>query len=210
MGPITGDEVRQQRVTAYFDTRAAAYQRKSERGLWQYVRQREVARVFELLGPIAGKNVLDLGSGSGYYTRHLLNLNAATVTALDASERMTRNLPNDSRVRRIIGDAATADAGVRFDQILCVGLLEFVADPRAVLANARRMAREDAVMVCLVPPITIGGRIYRRYHRGHGCEVTLFSEKSFRKVAENAHWRVTAGRRATPYAHVYCMVARES
>jgi 2-polyprenyl-3-methyl-5-hydroxy-6-metoxy-1,4-benzoquinol methylase len=199
--------VRQQRVSAYFDTRAAAYQRKSERGLWHYARQCEVTRVFEFLGPVSGKHVLDLGSGSGYYTRRLLNLNAATVTALDVSERMIRNLPNDPRVRRILGDAATADADVRFDQIVCAGLLEFVAEPEAVLANARNMARKDTVMVCLVPTTTVGGRIYRRYHRGHGCEVTLFSEGSFRTRAEGARWRVTGGRRATPYAHVYRLVA---
>lgn len=195
------------RVKSYFDSKAAAYWLASESGLWRIMRRREESTVFSLLGPVNGANALDLGCGAGYYTRGLLLRNAETVTAVDSSRAMMENLRQYPKVTCIVGDAASTEIDGRFSAVICAGLLEFVADPLAVLKNARAHVVDRAQIVCLVPPATFAGRLYRAFHRLHGFEIRLFSDADFRDLGERAGWQLTAVRRATPYARAHCLTA---
>ena len=156
---------------------------------WSWLRQWEASTILNLLDDVRDMRVLDLGSGAGFYTRLLLANGASHAHAVDAEAAMLAQLPHE-RVSTTVGDAATVTLPRPFRSIVCAGLLEFVADPVAVLANVRRAATPDAVLVCLVPAANLWGRCYRRFHRRHGITVRLFRPATLRQTAEAASWKV--------------------
>lgn len=69
-----------------FDDLAEAYERMATAlPLREHV---EAHTLFALLGDVSGRAVLDLGCGSGLYTRTLRELGAASVAGVDSSEGM--------------------------------------------------------------------------------------------------------------------------
>jgi SAM-dependent methyltransferase len=188
-------------VIRYFDLQADLYHTKSSNFIWGIQRQREMAAVLSLLGPIEHEEFLELGCGAGFYTRLLLDQGATHVTAVDLSQLMLDQLPND-RVTVIHADAANVKLNKKFGNILSAGLLEFVPDPTAVLANARKFATDDVKVVCLVPLANLAGNVYRWFHQKHGFDISLFSHESFMLTAENAGWTVHASKSVFPYTLV--------
>ena len=199
----------EENVRQYFDGIADSYTERSNSWLWQWQRDRELRAVMALLGDVTGRHVLDFGCGSGFFTRAVMARGASRVTALDLSQRMIDQLPREN-VTGITGNAATADLGEVFSHIVCAGLLEFVPEPVAVLANARRHAREDSVLSCLVPPDNLAARLYRRYHRNHAMNITLYSPDDFSRIAGDAGWIVQDRRSVPPFTSVYRLTAGPS
>jgi SAM-dependent methyltransferase len=152
-----------------------------------------------LLGPVAGRDVLELGCGAGYYTRLLLAEGARHVHAVDFSAPMLSELPKEN-VTAMHGDAALVDPGRMFDLLLSAGMLEFVPDAEAVLSNAARLAAHGARFALLVPTNSLLGRGYRRFHKGHGFEIRLFDETQLRAIAAGSGWSFDRMCRAGPYS----------
>lgn len=193
----------------YFDRRAATYHHDAGRGLWAWQRAREARAVLALAGPLAGRRVLDLGCGAGFYARLAAAQGAATVTAVDRSAAMVAAATAPSvkmaAVEVTAGDAATVALGQRFDLALVLGLLEFVADPRAVLANAAGHLAPGGRLVLLVPPDNPAGQVYRLFHHGHGLAIRLFSLRLVEEMARACGLAVTGRRMVIPYSAVYAL-----
>jgi SAM-dependent methyltransferase len=187
------------KVEAYFSDVAAGYHAASEGRVWGAVRRREARAVEALLGPLEGRDVLELGCGAGFYTRRLLARGARHVHAIDVSERMLAQLPGE-RVTPILGDAAAVDAGRRFDVMLSAGMLEFVPDPAAALRNAARHAAPGARLVILYPTRSVLGGLYRRFHRRHGLSISLFDRPGIEELARASGWLLETIVRAGPYS----------
>jgi ubiquinone/menaquinone biosynthesis C-methylase UbiE len=186
-------------VQAYYDSIAPSYQPASERFLWSIVRNREVAALFAMLGNVSGRDVLELGCGAGFYTRLLLDRGARHVFAVDISQKMLAELPQE-KVTPVLGDAAVVDPGRTFDVMLSAGMLEFVTDPVAVFKNAVRYAAPGAKLVVLYPSTGVLARGYQWFHRRHGLAVSVFSSSAIGAAAEQAGWRVEATAKAGPYS----------
>lgn len=152
-----------------------------------------------VLGDISGLDVLELGSGAGFYTRELIRLGARHVWAVDISAAMLANLPGGP-VMPILGDAATARLDRRFPVLLSGGMLEFVQDRAAVLANAARHAESGARFIVLVPRISPLGRLYGRFHRAHGLDIHMFDRAWFEEAAPRAGWGVAMMRPVWPFS----------
>ena len=88
------------RVQAHFDAVAPTYEQRSARGLWKWLRRREAAAVAQLLGPGAMGDVLELGSGSGYYGRRVLHRGCRSLVCVDFSPEMLEHcaVPGCSKV----------------------------------------------------------------------------------------------------------------
>ncbi|MDJ0736670.1 MAG: class I SAM-dependent methyltransferase [Nostocaceae cyanobacterium] len=71
--------------TPYYDTIAQEYKKSKElpKGL-----NVDVHTYFNLLGNLAGKSILDLGCGEGFYTRKFKHKGAAIVVGVDISPKM--------------------------------------------------------------------------------------------------------------------------
>ena len=186
-------------VEAYFSNAASAYQAASRRALWRKVREREARAVVQTIGDVAGRDVLELGCGAGFYTRLLLERGARHVTAVDLSRQMLDQLPAGP-VTALQGDASTIDPGRRFPVLLSAGMLEFVPDPAAVLSHARRLTCPDGALTILYPTNTLLGRAYRRFHHRHGLSITLFDRLSVERLTAATGWRLVSTIPAGPYS----------
>lgn len=187
----------------YFDRRAATYHRDAERGAWAWQRTREARAVLALAGSPAGRSVLDLGCGAGYYARLAAARGASAVTAVDRSAAMAAQVPPP--VEAVVADAARVRLGRRFDIVLALGLLEFVDDPAAVTANAAAHLATGGRLIVLVPPDNLAGHLYRLFHNGHGLAVRLFSPPSVEEMARSCGLTVSGRRMVAPYSAVYAM-----
>ena len=99
-------------------------------------------------------------------------------------------------------DIATVDLNRRFDLIVIAGALEFVENPAAVLANARRHVAHGGRFALLVPPLGLMGSLYFLYHRLNGLRINLFTSASLEKIAARTGWRIRSSRLVWPHAQV--------
>jgi 2-polyprenyl-3-methyl-5-hydroxy-6-metoxy-1,4-benzoquinol methylase len=203
----TPERLRAAAVRAWFDARAATYRRATERGLWAWQRRREAAAIAAAAGEVRGLAALDFGCGAGFYASWLAERGACPVVAVDAAPGMIAQL-DDPRIEAVVGDVADIDLGREFHLVLLAGVLEFACDAVAVLANARRHLAPGGAVVALLPPDNAAGRLYRRYHRRHGLEITLFGPGRVGSLAVAAGLMVATARPVPPYGVVYALAAR--
>jgi len=161
------------------------------------------------MGPVTGEDILDLGCGSGHYTRHFLRKGARHITAVDFSSSMISQLPK-SDVTGIVGDAAKIRLDEKFSKIICAGLLEFVSAPKAVLCQARKLIAEGGCMVCLLPPDNWASRFYRAYHRRHDIEINLFHHAYLEGLCNETGWTVDGRQFVFPYANLYRLTPQQT
>lgn len=193
------------RIVSYFDSVASNYQQASEGALWGLVRRREATCLMAQLGDVGGHEVLELGSGAGYYTRLLLRQGATHVHAVDVSECMLNELPKQG-VTPILADATTFNPGRTFRVLVSAGMLEFVAQPARVLRNAASFAEPGARCAILFPKRSLLGRAYRRFHARNGMNIGLFDRAILESLVRNSGWNVKSVTPAGPYSAVAVLV----
>ncbi|MGQ9454210.1 MAG: class I SAM-dependent methyltransferase [Armatimonadota bacterium] len=106
-----------------------------------------VPALFDMLGGLAGKHVLDLYCGAGYLSRRLVTL-GARVTAVDTSSRLIdiANEVNDREnqsIRYVVvesNDLSALEDGA-FDDIVCNMGLMFVRDLPGTVAELARLVK---------------------------------------------------------------------
>jgi SAM-dependent methyltransferase len=104
------------------------------------------AAIVRALDPIAGRRVLDLGCGKGRFARRMIEV-GAEVVGLDAARPMLDAATGPARVQ---ASAAWLPFAARsFDAVVAVEVLEHVAAPGPVLAEAARVLRAAGTLVIL-------------------------------------------------------------
>lgn len=102
--------------------------------------------------PIEGKTVADIGTGPGHYAVTLAQLGARHVMGLDFSEAML----NIGRTRAVEAGVAECCEFVlsdflsypftgKFDYVILMGFMDYIADPETVLERAVSLTRSKAV-----------------------------------------------------------------
>jgi len=193
-------------VLDYFEAKAPTYLQAAQHGFWGWQRRREAEAVTALAGSVAGRSALDLGCGTGFYARLFVERGAGPVTAVDGSSRMVVQAQAPG-ITAITGDVATVDLGRSFDLVVAAGVLEFVADSSAVLANARRHLAPGGRVVILVPPTNPAGWLYRLFHSSHGVRIRLFSRAEIAGLAARSGLRPTGSRLVFPYSLIQVLEA---
>jgi ubiquinone/menaquinone biosynthesis C-methylase UbiE len=124
----------------------------------------EVARIK------AGIRVLDVGCGTGGFTRGIADAAAAEVTGCDVSKKFvaearSRPAPSRGRVEWVVGDAEHLPFGPSsFDRVLLSLVLHQLADPAAAVREAFRVLRTGGVVVVrTIAPEDVHGRVPERY-----------------------------------------------
>jgi len=137
----------------------------------------EEPKVSELLGPVSGLRILDLGCGTG---RHALRLAAAgaNVTAIDFSEGMLARardragtLPIDFHTHDLTQPLPFADAA--FDRIISGLVLDHIPNLKPLFAEMRRVCRPTgfAVISVMHPAMMLRGVEARFTDRTTGREI---------------------------------------
>jgi ubiquinone/menaquinone biosynthesis C-methylase UbiE len=97
-----------------------------------------------LLPALTGRDVLDLGAGTGHYARLAQAQGARLAVAVDFTLEMVRSAPKPA----VVADAARlplADASI--DVVVAALLVSFVPDLEAALAEAARALRPGGLIV---------------------------------------------------------------
>lgn len=134
----------------------------------------EVSLILELLGPLgAGASLLEIGCGTGWFAREMAERHFR-MTGIDASSAMVARARTRCPVVR--GDAVRLPFVDRaFDGAYMIAVLDFVADPVAVLREARRVVRERVAVTALASGSWLALRRRIAARRGH----PVFSSASF-------------------------------
>lgn len=120
--------------------------------LGQVTERLERTAVFELAGPLAGRDVLDVGCGDGTYAIAAAR-GGARVAAVDRSAEVVGAARDAARRAAVELDLGVADArdlpfpAGSFDLVLAVTVLCFVEEPRRAMAELARVLRPGGVLV---------------------------------------------------------------
>src|SRR5262245_24407172 len=126
-----------------YDTIAEEYKRAKLQAWRHHI---EVYTLFELVGDVAGKSVLDLACGEGFQTRLLKQEGAARVVGVDISAGMLdlARKEESQRARAIeyyIEDAKKLDLDDQFDMVFAAYLLNYASTKEELLEMCRAIAR---------------------------------------------------------------------
>lgn len=102
--------------------------------------------VWEQIGDIAGKKILDFGSGEGITANHFAKEN--DVTAIEPSEEMLLSAWKDYEYTQIIGDVndLTSFEDETFDFVICHNVLEYIDDKEAVVKALARVLKKEGII----------------------------------------------------------------
>jgi ubiquinone/menaquinone biosynthesis C-methylase UbiE len=106
----------------------------------------EAETIFELVGDVTGKSVLDLACGEGFHTRFLKQHGASRVVGVDISSAMI-DLARKEESRHPLGieyvvhDVKDLDLGEEFDLAFAAYLLNYAGNREELLAMCRAIAR---------------------------------------------------------------------
>ena len=102
--------------------------------------------IWEQLGELKGKKLLDFGSGEGITANHFAKKN--DVTAIEPSEEVLANAWKDYKYTQIIGDvnALSAFKEETFEIIICHNVLEYIDDKATVVKALVRVLKKDGVL----------------------------------------------------------------
>jgi predicted TPR repeat methyltransferase len=167
-------------VRSYFDSVAGGYSR-SRSWVWAYLRDAEARTLWRAVGDREYRNVMELGCGSGYYSRRLSSL-AGRFVCVDFSSKMLEQIDIPG-VEKVNADIQEVTSDVQYDLILCAGALEFVQQPGRVFAKVESMLAADGRFVLLAPKRSCAGVAYRHFHRRHDVAVRLFTEADVLELA---------------------------
>ncbi|MFJ6513473.1 class I SAM-dependent methyltransferase [Streptomyces sp. NPDC091406] len=141
----------------------------------------EVPSFLALVGDVRGRSVLDLASGTGFYSREFRRRGAAEVLGIDISgEMVAAAREQESReplgVRYEVGDVSELPAlGQQFDVALAVQLLNYAEDIDAMERMCRNVHRNlvpggEFFVLAQRPDYRFDGPSLRKY--GFLCEAT--------------------------------------
>ena len=118
---------------------------RTPRGRW--IGEVEFALLVRLLHPAPGHTLLDVGCGSGYFSRRFAGAGLA-VTGLDPDERMLDYARTQGNgIEYLRGDVVALPFGNRtFEHCTAITSLCFVADPVLALREMLRVARRGVVL----------------------------------------------------------------
>lgn len=115
--------------------------------------QRRVEVVFDELLPesITGQHILDVGCGTGWFSRRATE-RGAKVTSLDIGVSLLQQTLHKADVLPTVGDALHLPFADRtFDVVVSSEVIEHTADPQQAIAEMARVLRTNGVLVVTCP-----------------------------------------------------------
>lgn len=130
-------------MTTDYNAIAAEYKESKQQPWREHV---ESYTLFNLLGELTGKSVIDLACGEGFYTRRLKTRGAARVLGVDLSEKMVELGQEEEKrrplgVRYQVGDAKDLQVPEPFDLCCAAYLLNYASTRDELLAMCKAIAR---------------------------------------------------------------------
>ena len=160
--------------------------------VWRGVVRRRFDLTLDLLAPLSGKTVLDVGCGSGRYCIAYAQRGADRVVGVDFAAAMIE-LAIEHSSRYGVADRCEFRAGLfpdavpdgSFDASSAMGFFDYVEDPAPVIARMREMTR--ATMIMSFPKSREWRAPIRRLRfLASGCPLFLYSEAQVKTILSKA------------------------
>jgi len=189
------------KVLDYFNSVADRYDIQSINPAWKLLRNLELRAVKSVMGTNKQGDVLELGCGCGFYSNFIIENGCDHLRCVDLSpamlDRMT--IPNCEKIQ---ADAENYISDRSHDLILCAGLLEFLRRPEKVFSNAVLSLKNEGVLVILFPLRSLGGLVYKLFHKCHGINAGLFSRREIVEFSQKAGLKLEAWKTVFPFTVV--------
>ncbi len=177
------------KVIHHFDKKSEKYDLSSKTLPWSLIRYFESSVILKFAGKIKNKIILDVGSGSGYYSKIMTKNKAKMVFAVDASKKMLNQI-HDKKIKKICQNAENFLIKKKFEVIICAGLLEFVGSPQKVLKSIRKVSKTNTKLIILYPSNNFLAKIYKFYHLRNGVKIMLFDDDKIKNLFEKTGWKI--------------------
>ena len=138
---------------------------KNRNKIWKFLRKTEEKAFHGFIQSLEleGKTCLDMGSGSCEYAKVLLDKGVKSVICVDFSESLMDKC-RDSRIKKVICDVEKFDTKDKYDLVLCVGVLEFLSNPKEFVMRLKKLLKSKGKVIVLLPKSDLWSFIYFSYY----------------------------------------------
>ena len=161
-------------------------------------------KAFEAILPtdLRGFSVLDVGAGRGEYARFVLSRGAAQVKAVDGVLECLQQI-RDPRIETARIDLNEFEETGVFDLVICLGVLEFIDQPKQLLEKVCKAVKHNGYLIVLYPPRHLYSWPYLFFHWINRNSIHLFSGSDILNWAEKSGMRKIEFKKAHAFAPLY-------
>lgn len=172
---------------ANFDEKSKEYDEWFETPIGRFVEAREVECALSLIPINLGKNILDVGCGTGRFSIRM-SLLGYQVTGIDLSEKMLAIAENKAKIAR--SDIKFLNMDIYqlkfpdnyFDGVVSMALFEFIQDPVKALEECFRVVKPGGYV--MIGTITADSSWGKEYISHMNREDSVFRNASFKTREE--------------------------
>ncbi len=180
------------KVKKYFDIAASKYDQKSNNGLWNKVRNKELETFSQMVLDIKSTDtVIDLGCGTGFYSSYVKDVMKANVYGIDFCPNMLNEVKN-KKIKTI--EINLEDVGEsqlpKYDWALAMGSLEFVSDLSSLLRALMVSSKSSSKLVILMPRDGLIKKIYNFIHLIWGCPTNNRSSRELINILDKYNYQM--------------------
>lgn len=192
----------------HFDLVAATYGARARKGLWGWLKAKEMFAVREEVKSAVANlkhtpKVLDVGCGVGLYSEMLgREISPLEIVGIDKSPAMLQEFLKRGFKGYSLDIEKEPFPQETFDIILLLGVLEFTRDVAMVQLSLKRSLAPNGEVLVLVPAVNLLNVFYYFYHRWHGSRICLRTDKLYRKLFHNSGLEITKDFKVTPVSRL--------
>ena len=127
--------------------------------LWRFLRNREKILFYKIVQDLNKQTCLDLGAGSCEYSKILLNMGTEHSVCVDFSSSLMLEEDNPG-IEKIPYDVESFETDQKYDLILCLGILEFLDQPKNFIMRLKLFLKPEGKIILLLPISMIASYIY--------------------------------------------------
>ena len=163
------------KIKKHFESLKKPYSSQSN-WLWKHLRNKEKQLFIQLAKKLDKSFCLDLGAGACEYSRILLEMGAKKAVCVDFSFNIMSSF-QDSRIEKVISDVETFNTSNKYDLILCLGVLEFLDQPKKLLLKLKNCLKPKGKIIILLPLSFMGALTYSFFYFLKGISISPLTLK---------------------------------
>ena len=194
-------------VQKYFDSVAIFY-KNSHIFPFNYLRKKELESFNEALKKveIIKKDVLEIGSGIGFYTKILINQCEKPLTVCDISSKMLAQL-QENHITKICGDFCYIKLNSQFDVVSAISVFEFISNRNIFFTKITECLKKNGFLILSVIRPNIFGKIYYLYHRQHNLKI-LISPLDLKDLEKNFNLKLIFQKKSHLFSQMLVFVCQ--